>query len=228
LKLLDPIIATGDRMIERFKNEMISARQISHRNVCRMYDLNEAEGTPFITMEYVGGEDLKSTVRRVGPLGIGKAVLIASQVCEGLAEAHRLGIIHRDLKPQNIMLDKSGVAHIMDFGIAHSARRPGLTGPGDIIGTPEYMAPELVDGEEADPRADLYALGIVLFEMVTGRVPFTGDSTLAIAYKQKNEAPPDPAELNPQIPEELVRSFTSVSKKRKRGGIKQLKTFCPI
>jgi serine/threonine protein kinase len=215
LKLLDPIIAAGDGMIERFKNEMISARQISHRNVCRMYDLNEADGVPFITMEYVGGEDLKTTVRRVGPLGIGKAVLIASQVCEGLAEAHRLGIIHRDLKPQNIMLDKSGVAHIMDFGIARSSRRPGLTGPGDIIGTPEYMAPELVDGEQADLRADLYALGIVLFETVTGRVPFTGDSTLAIAFRQKNEAPPNPAELNPQIPEDLVRVILKCLEKKK-------------
>ena len=215
LKLLDPVIAAGDRMIERFKNEMILARQISHRNICRMYDLNEADGVPFITMEYVGGEDLKSTVRRVGPLGIGKAVLIASQVCEGLAEAHRLGIIHRDLKPQNIMLDKGGVAHIMDFGIAYTARRPGLTGPGVMIGTPEYMSPEQVDGEEVDQRADLYALGIVLFEMVTGRVPFAGDSTLAIAYKQKNEAPPDPAGLNPQIPEDLVRVILRCLEKSK-------------
>ena len=225
LKLLNPAIALDDKMIERFKNEMILTRQISHRNVCRMYDLNEAEGTPFITMEYVAGEDLKSTIRRVGPLGIGKAVLIARQVCEGLAEAHRLGVVHRDLKPQNIMLDKSGIAHIMDFGIAHSVQRRGLTGPGAIVGTPEYMSPEQVDGEEADPRADLYALGIVLFEMVTGQVPFAGDSSFAIAYKQKNEPPPDPAELTPQIPEDLVRAILRCLEKGKERRYQSAKDF---
>lgn len=203
LKLLDPLISADGRIIERFKNEMKFARQISHRNVCRMYDLNEAEGAPFITMEYVDGEDLKSTIRRVGPLGIGKAVGIGRQVCEGLTEAHRLGVIHRDLKPQNIMLDQAGDARIMDFGISRSLRGEGFTGTGVVIGTPEYMSPEQVEGSDVDGRADIYALGAVLFEMVTGEAPFHGDSAFAIAYKQKHDPPPDPAGLNPLIPDDL-------------------------
>jgi len=154
------------------------ARKITHKNVCRMFDLNEEEGTPYITMEYVPGEDLKSSVRRMGQLTIGKAISVAKQICEGLAEAHRLGVVHRDLKPQNIMIDSEGNAHIMDFGIALSVETKGVTEAGVIIGTPDYMSPEQVEGKQADKRSDVYSVGVIIYEMVTGRVPFEGDPGL--------------------------------------------------
>ncbi|MCX6568475.1 MAG: serine/threonine-protein kinase, partial [Candidatus Aminicenantes bacterium] len=205
LKLLRPEISSDARMIERFSNEIRLARKIIHKNVCRMHDLHEEKGAHFITMEYVAGEDLKSFIRRAAPLNIGKAVFIARQVAEGLAEAHKLGVIHRDLKPQNIMIDKDGNARIMDFGIARLVGAKGITGGNVMIGTPDYMSPEQAEGKEADPRTDLYSLGIVLFEMLTGRLPFEGETPLSIAVKQKSEAPPDPRTLNPQIPEDLDR-----------------------
>ena len=203
LKLLKPEIAADEETIERFSNELRYARKIAHRNVCRMYDLGEEQGTHYITMEYVPGEDLKSSIIRMGPLSAGKAISIAKQVCEGLAEAHRQGVVHRDLKPQNIMIDKEGNAKIMDFGIARSLRAKGLTGTGVMIGTPEYMSPEQVDGKEADQRADIYALGVILYEMLTGHVPFVGDTPFSVAYKQKNEIPQDPKKFNPQILDDL-------------------------
>jgi serine/threonine-protein kinase len=205
LKLLNPDIASDERTIERFRTELRLARTISHRNICRMHDLGRDGSTYFITMEYVPGEDLKSLIHRIGALPVGKAVSIARQVCEGLEEAHRVGVVHRDLKPQNIMIDREGNARIMDFGIARSVKGKGITGAHVLIGTPEYMSPEQVDGREAGPRSDLYSLGIVLFEMLTGRRPFEGETTLSIAVKQKSDAPPDPRTLNPQIPEALAR-----------------------
>jgi serine/threonine protein kinase/predicted Zn-dependent protease len=205
LKLLRAEIALDKETVERFSNELKLARQISHRNVCRMFDLGKAEGTTFITMEFVAGEDLKKLIRKTGQLRAGRAVTIARQISEGLAEAHRLGVIHRDLKPQNIMVDEDGNARIMDFGIARSLKAKGITGAGVMIGTPEYMSPEQVEGNEVDRRSDIYSLGIILYEMVTGRVPFEGDTPFTIGVKHMSERPRDPREINPQLPEELSR-----------------------
>ncbi len=205
LKLLHPAVAAEEKTIERFKNELKLARKITHKNVCRMYDLNEEGGTLYITMEYVPGEDLKSMVKMTGQLSVGRAVLIAKQICEGLTEAHRLGVVHRDLKSRNIMIDKEGNAKIMDFGIARSLKTKGITDDGIMVGTPDYMSPEQVKGEETDPRSDIYSLGIILFEMVTGKIPFEGDTSFSIALKHKTELPPDPREFNTQIPEEFSR-----------------------
>jgi len=203
LKLIKPEIASDKKTIERFRNELKTTRMISHRNVCRMFDMGETADTFYITMEYVPGEDLKSFIRRSGRLDIPKAVAIAKEVCEGLSEAHRLGVVHRDLKSDNIMIDKNGNARIMDFGIARSVSAKGLTGEGVIIGTPEYMSPEQAEAKEVEQRSDIYSLGVILYEMVTGRVPFEGDTALSIAMKHKGEVPKDPKLLHTQIPEGL-------------------------
>jgi serine/threonine protein kinase len=203
LKLIKAEIASDKKTIERFSNELKLARKISHRNVGRMYELMEYEYNHFITMEYVPGEDLKSFIRRVGQLPVGKALSIALQICEGLTEAHRLGVVHRDLKPSNIMIDKEGNARILDFGIARSLKAKGITGTGMIIGTPEYMSPEQMEGKGIDLRSDIYSLGIILYEMVTGKVPFEGETPFAIAMKHKSETPNPPKEFNTQIPDDL-------------------------
>jgi len=168
-----------------------------------MYDLGEAHGSHFITMEYVHGEDLKSMIRMSGSLSLGMLLSVGKQVCDGLAEAHSLGVIHRDLKPQNIMIDKNGNAKIMDFGIARSVREKGITGPSVLIGTPQYMSPEQAEGREVDPRSDIYSLGVILYEMATSRVPFEGETALAIAMKHKGEIPKNPKQLNASLPDDL-------------------------
>jgi serine/threonine protein kinase len=203
LKLLSPEIASDEKTIERFSNELKFARKISHRNVCRMYDLGKEEGNHYITMEFVPGEDLKRLVRKVGQLSAGKTIFIAKQMCEGLAEAHRLGVVHRDLKPQNVMVDEEGNARIMDFGIARSLKAKGVTGSGVMIGTPEYMSPEQAEVKEVDLRSDIYSLGVILYEMLTGQVPFEGETPLSVAMKHKSQAPRDPKEINAQISEDL-------------------------
>jgi tRNA A-37 threonylcarbamoyl transferase component Bud32 len=205
LKLLKPEIASDLEVIERFRNEIKLARQVSHRHVCRMYDLGEEWLSIYISMEYVAGEDLKSFIRRSGHLNEAKAVGLAKQIAEGLAEAHRIGVVHRDLKPQNVMIDKDGNAKIMDFGIARSLHTKGVTGTGVIIGTPEYMAPEQAEGRDIDHRVDIYALGAILFEMVTGRVPFEGATPLSIVLKHRSEPPADPQTINLQLSPGLSR-----------------------
>jgi serine/threonine protein kinase len=217
LKLIHPEISVNEKAIERFRNELKFSRKVSHRNVCRMHDLGEEGYMHFITMEYVDGENLKGFIRRAGQLTPGKAVSVAKQVCEGLAEAHRQGLVHRDLKPQNIMIDREGNARIMDFGIARFVEAEGLTGSGVMIGTPEYMSPEQAESKGVDKRADIYSLGIILYEMVTGKVPFEGETPLTIILKHKNEVARNPQELNPHLPGEMTKLiFKCLEKDREK------------
>ncbi len=215
LKVILPGMDVSPKTLERFRNELKLARKIKHKNVCQMFDLGEDGGTHFITMEYVPGENLKSFIKRAKRLDIGTAVSLAKEICEGLAAAHKLGVVHRDLKSSNIMIDKEGEARIMDFGIARSAESKKLTGEGKVVGTPQYMSPEQVSGEELDRRSDIYSFGIILYEMLTGRVPFDGDTSFGIAYQHKNEPPPNPRDFNLQIPNNLSQVMLKCMEKNR-------------
>jgi len=184
LKFLPAEAAGNNRLLERFAGEVRVARQVSHPNVCRVYDLGEVDGAPFISMEYVDGEDLASLLPRIGRLPADKAIETARKICAGLAAAHDRGIIHRDLKPQNIMMNKRGEVVIMDFGLAAIAGQ--LSGAEARNGTPAYMAPEQLKGSEVTPRSDIYALGLVLYELFTGKRPYDAKTVPQLLSQQES------------------------------------------
>ncbi|HEV2521254.1 MAG TPA: serine/threonine-protein kinase, partial [Candidatus Acidoferrales bacterium] len=205
LKLIKPEIASDQDMMERFKNELLFARKITHKNVCRVYEFNRIGGLACTSMEYVEGESLRSVLNRFGGLPVRKAVDIALQICSGLKEAHAQGIVHRDLKPENVMIDAQGNVKIMDFGIARSMEAAGTRLTGSMVGTPAYMAPEQVAGKPVDYRTDIYSLGLMLYEMFTGTQAFRADTAVAVALKQMREAPAPPHEVDPSVPVGIER-----------------------
>lgn len=206
LKLLRPEIASDQVMIERFKNELLFARKITHKNVCRVHEFNRIGGVAFTSMEFVEGESLRSVLNRFGGFPMRKGIDLALQICSGLKEAHAQGIVHRDLKPENVMIDNTGNVKIMDFGIARSMEAlTKLTG--SIIGTPAYMAPEQVGGKPVDYRTDIYSLGLMLYEMFTGSQAFQADTAVALALKQLRDAPPPPHSVEPSIPAVIERAI---------------------
>ena len=190
LKLIRADLASNPEILRRFKQELILAREVTHRNVIRIFDLGQAKGFKFITMEFVEGRDLRVVIREKGKLSPEETVRIISQVCRALESAHAAGVVHRDLKPQNIMLDAKDRVYVMDFGIAHSLETPGMTQTGALMGTPEYMSPEQAKGLKVDPRSDLFALGIIFYEMLTGISPFKAETALATLLKRTQERPP--------------------------------------
>src|SRR6202522_1225652 len=204
LKLLKPEIASDQAMMDRFKNELLYARKITHKNVCRVYEFNRGDGIAYTSMEFVEGESLRSVLNRFGALSQKKATDLALQICSGLKEAHAQGIVHRDLKPENVMIDASGNLKLMDFGIARSMEAvTRLTGA--MVGTPAYMAPEQVSGTAVDYRTDIYSLGLMLYEMFTGMPAFTAENAIAVALKQMREDPAPPRTIDPSIPVPLER-----------------------
>jgi len=200
LKLIRADLASNPEILLRFKQELILAREVTHRNVIRIFDLGQTKGFKFITMEFVDGRDLRTLLREKGRLPPAETVRIIAQICRALESAHAAGVVHRDLKPQNIMLDAKDRVYVMDFGIAHSLEAPGMTQTGALMGTPEYMSPEQARGMKVDARSDLFALGIIFYEMLTGNSPYKADTALATLLKRTQERPPPPAEVDPAIP----------------------------
>ena len=199
LKVLLQRFLGDPNFVERFRREAKAAAGLNQANLVSIYDWGEVDGTYFIVMEYVEGETLKDLVRRQGRLGGSEAVRISLQLLAALEFAHRTGIVHRDIKPQNVMLDRDGNVKVMDFGIARAADS-GMTEAGSILGTAQYLAPEQARGQRVDERSDLYSVGIVLYEMLTGTVPFKGDSAVTVALKHVNEMAAEPAQLVPGMP----------------------------
>jgi HAMP domain-containing protein len=199
-------MAADPALLARFKDEIRLARKITHRNVVRTHDLGEVEGMYYITMEFCEGQSLKHLIQSRGHLPVNVTLTLGKQLCRALEVAHEQGVIHRDIKPQNLIVEPTGTLKVMDFGIARLATRSeGFTQAGTAIGTPEYMAPEQLLGNEVDFRADLYAAGCVLFECLTGRTPFVADSPITLVAKQLEETPPSPATLNGEVPEALAQ-----------------------
>jgi serine/threonine protein kinase len=203
LKVIRPELAGQPDILQRFKQELILARKITHRNVIRIFDLGDAAGTKFITMEFIEGRDLKGVLSKEGKLTPERAVQIMQQVLLALDAAHTEGVVHRDLKPQNIMIGKDDRASVMDFGIARSLEFGGMTQTGAMIGTPEYMSPEQVRGEPADARSDIFTLGIIFQELLTGILPYQAETAMASMFKRTMERAVPVQQMNPNVPQYL-------------------------
>jgi tetratricopeptide (TPR) repeat protein/predicted Ser/Thr protein kinase len=189
--------------VQRFKQELILSRRITHKNVVRIYDLGEAEGVKFFTMEFIEGESLKTFIKRQGKVPPAQALLLSRQILGALQEAHEQGVIHRDLKPQNVMVDAQGTPHLMDFGIARSMDTVGHTATGVVMGTPDYMSPEQVRGEKAGTASDIFSFGVILYEMLTGDMPYHADTPISKIMMRLTHKPRAPHELTGGIPRYL-------------------------
>jgi tRNA A-37 threonylcarbamoyl transferase component Bud32 len=191
IKLMHREIASDSDQLERFRREARAVAQLNHPHVVGVIDAGEDDGTPYIVFEYVEGETLKDRIRRHGRLPVGEAVAYAIEIARALGAAHDHQIVHRDVKPQNVLIDEEGMAKVTDFGIARSLTEEGLTADGRVLGTTDYVSPEQALGQDVGPQSDLYSLGVVLFEMLTGDVPFHGENQVAVAMKHVREELPD-------------------------------------
>ncbi len=207
LKVLQPELTRDPQIIQRFKHELLLASRISHKNILRIHDLSEADGVKYISMAFVDGEDLHHLLRKESPLPLERSLKIARQLCEALDAAHSEGVVHRDFKPHNVLVAKGDHVYVSDFGLATSLEtaKLGMTRTGAFVGTPRYMSPEQVEGGKVDSRSDLYSLGLVLYEMVTGDLPFAGESTWQLMYQRVKEKPKDPKQARPDLPDWVAR-----------------------
>ena len=218
LKVIRGDLAAHREILNRFKQELILARQITHRNVIRIFDVGQADGVKFITMEYIDGEDLHTLLRREKKLGPDGAAGIMVQVCRALEAAHGEGVVHRDLKPQNIMIDKNGRAYVMDFGIARSEMTAGMTETGAVIGTPDYMSPEQAKGLQVDARSDLFSFGIIFHELLSGRNPFEADTAMGKLWKRTSGPARPLSDFDKSIPQplsEIVRKCLEIEPQKR-------------
>ena len=200
LKIIRPELAVREEILARFKQELILARRITHKNVIRIFDLGEAEGLKFITMEFIEGKDLSSLIKDKGRLSFEECADIMSQTCTALDAAHSEGVVHRDLKPQNIMVDKNNRVIVMDFGIARTVEQGGMTHTGALIGTPDYMSPEQVMGEKVDVRSDLFTMGIIFYQLLVGQLPYKADTIQGAMFKRTRETSASPISVDPTVP----------------------------
>src|SRR6188472_1432691 len=202
LKLLYRRFAEDEEFVERFRREASSAAGLQHPNVVAVFDRGEFDGTYYIAMEFLEGRSLKQIVRQDGALEPDRAIDLVIQILKAARFAHRRGIVHRDIKPHNVIVDDEGRAKVTDFGIAR-AGASDMTETGSIMGTAQYLSPEQAQGHPVDARSDLYSIGVVLYELLTGRVPFDGESAVTIALKHVAEEPVPPGQLNPAVPPAL-------------------------
>ena len=205
LKALFPEYAREPSFVERFRREAQAAANLNHPNIVAIYDWGQEDGTYFIVMEYVEGRSLRDLIRSEAPLDPNQAAEITAEIASALGFAHRNGVVHRDVKPGNVLLTRTGTVKVTDFGIARAGASDGLTQTGSVMGTATYFSPEQAQGLPVDGRSDVYALGVVLYEMVTGVAPFTGDSPVSVAYKHVREDVVLPTERNPDLPPDLER-----------------------
>ena len=207
LKTLLPELVHDHLLTQRFKQELLLASKISHRNILRIHDLGEVDGVKFISMAFIEGKDLNQLLKDEQPFPLERSLKIARQLCEALDAAHSEGVVHRDFKPQNVLVGNSDHVYVSDFGLATSLEtaKMGMTRTGAVMGTPRYMSPEQVEGKEVDSRCDLYALGLVLYEMVTGATPFSGESTWQLMYQRVQVLPKDVKLVNPALPDYVAR-----------------------
>lgn len=221
IKMLRPELASQPQVVERFRSEAVTLARLNHPNIATLYSFLRQGEDFFMVMEFVRGETLDSLIRRSGAMHCDHAITLFCQALEGIDHAHRMGIVHRDIKPANMMLTEMGTLKVMDFGIARVLGTSRMTKQGNIVGTIEYMSPEQVRGQETDARSDIYSLGILLYEMLTGRVPFSSDSEYDLMKMQIEDAPPPPRVFSNQIPQAveqaIMRSLAKRSEARFQG-----------
>jgi eukaryotic-like serine/threonine-protein kinase len=227
LKVLHPRLASEEDCVERFRREARMVAGLVHQNIVTVIDRGEDDGQPFIVFEFVGGENLKQLVNREGPLPVDRALELAMQVARGLAFAHENGYVHRDVKPQNVLLNGDGEAKVTDFGIARSLDvKHGVTQTGTVLGTSDYIAPEQAQGQQVDEHTDVYSLGIVLYELLVGQLPFSGDNFVAVAMQHINDLAPRVSEHRADVPARVDAAVARALAKRPEDRFATMSEFC--
>jgi eukaryotic-like serine/threonine-protein kinase len=226
IKSLHEQFTQDEEYVERFRREARSVAQLSHPNIVTVIDRGEDEGRQYIVFEYVEGENLKQLIERSGPLPVRDALLLTLQMARALGFAHERGLIHRDVKPQNVLLNEDGQPKMTDFGIARSVDVEGVTVTGTVLGTSEYIAPEQARGQRVDALTDVYSLGVVLYELMTGRVPFQGENFVAIALRHVNEPAPSVLELRPDCPPRVGTAVERALAKRPEDRFGSMSELC--